>query len=321
MNQAPGTAHSPLRLFVREEHLAVCRLSPHLEIPAWAAEAPFFSVTRTPNELSIVCPESFVRADTVCEKGWRALGLVGPLDFSLIGILAAITKPLAEADISVFAISTYDTDYLLVREDALERAISTLRRAGHEVRSTNVIVHPAAKDDESFLWKMLYKAVHWNPEETGPKPPLEELLSEPGLSRYLEGWGRKNDFAVVARDASDGGRIGAAWYRLFPASDPGYGFVDYAIPEIAIAVAPDRRGAGVGTTLLNALMDAARSNGFDAISLSVQKSNPAAVKLYEGKGFVRLRDDGDAWVMKAEFSANRTTNNARSAQQTEERCH
>jgi ribosomal protein S18 acetylase RimI-like enzyme len=314
LKQAPGTTHSPLRLSAREERLAVCWLSPDQKVPSWATEAEFFSVTRTSNELSIVCTESFVPAGTVCERGWRALEIVGPLDFSLVGILAAITEPLAGADISVFAISTYDTDYILVREDALETAISTLIRAGHEVRDTNVTVRSATKDDEPFLWEMLYEAAHWGPEETTPKPPLDELLSEPGLSRYLEGWGRKNDFAVVARETGDGGRIGAAWYRTFPKRDHGYGFVDETTPEIALAVAPDRRGAGVGAALLDALMNAAYSNGFDAISLSVRKSNPVAMRLYEGKGFVRLRDDGDSWVMKAELPAGTTTNNARSAQ-------
>lgn len=277
-------------------------------------ESEFFSLTRTPDELSIVCPELFVPADAVCERGWRALGLEGPLGFSLVGVLATITAPLAEAGVSVFAISTYDTDYVLVREDALESAISTLRWAGHEFRDTNAIVRPAGKDDEPFLWKMLYEAAHWNPEETGPKPPLEELLSEPVPRRYLDAWGRKNDFAVIAEDARGGGRIGAAWYRNFPTSNPGYGFVDEDTPEIALAVAADRRGAGVGAALLSTLMDEARSSGFDALSLSVRKSDLAAVKLYEAKGFIRLRDDRSAWVMKAELSTSRTKNDALSAQ-------
>ena len=308
-----------LRLSVLDDRFAVCRLEPGSEVPGWATEAGFFSITRTPDELSVVCPEPFVPAGTVCERGWRALGIEGPLDFSLVGILSAITEPLAEAGISFFAVSTYDTDYVLVREDTLEHGISTLHQAGHEVQDTNIIVRPATKDDETFLWKMLYEAVHWNPEETGPKPPPEGLLQEPGLRRYLEGWGRENDFAVVAREAGDGSRIGAAWYRTFSEHEPGYGFVDEATPEIAIAVAPDRRGAGAGAALLDALMNAARSNGFDAISLSVQKSNHAAAKLYESRGFVRLWEDGDSWVMKAELFANTKTRNALGAQQTEER--
>lgn len=131
--------------------------------------------------------------------------------------------------------------------------------------------------------------------------------------------GKEGDFAVVALNA-DGGRIGAAWYRLFPASAPGYGFVDVATPEIALAVVPDRRGTGVGGALIDALVDAARSEGFEAISLSVHKSNLAA-KLYERKGFVRLRGDGEDWVMKAELYADKITDDvpANGARQTEER--
>lgn len=319
MKGAPGTTRSPLRLFVRRERLAVCRLSPDSKVPPWATEAEFFSLTRTPDELSLVCPESLVTADTACEGGWRAMGIEGPLDFSLVGVLAGITGPLAGAGFSVFAVSTYDTDYVLVREDELRAAISALQGAGHEIRDTKVVVRPATEEDESFLWEMLYEAVHWGAEETGPKPPPEELLQEPGLRRYLEGWGRKNDFAVVAL-VEGGGRIGAAWYRTFPAHEPGYGFVDEATPDIAIAVVPDQRGAGVGDALLRTLMDAARSNGFGAISLSVQKSNHVAAKLYERNGFVRLREDRDSWVMKAELTANETTNRAPGAPRTEERC-
>ncbi len=307
-----GTARTPPRLFVRGECLAVCRLPPSSKAPDWATEGKFFSLTRTPGELSIVCPEANAPADVEKETGWRAIRVEGPLDFSLVGVLAAITEPLAEAGVSIFAVSTYDTDYVLVKGDALERAISVLRQAGHEVRG-KVVVRPAAADDEPFLWEMLYEAVHWGNEETGPKPPPGELLREPGLRRYLEAWGREGDLAVVALDAEGGGRIGAAWCRLFPANDPGYGFVDDATPDIAIAVTPDRQGMGIGGALLQALMDAALSDGFGAISLSVQKSNQTALKLYERNGFVKFRDDGDAWVMKAELPNSETTNEAPSA--------
>lgn len=312
------TPDPPLRLSVLDERLAVCRLDAASDIPSWADSNGFTSFTRTKDELSVVCSEGDVPEDIACEKGWRAFQLEGPLDFSLIGVLAGIMGILAEEDVSVFVISTYDTDYVLVREEALERATSALRRAGHEVReaNTNIIVRLATADDEPFLWEMLYEAVYWSPEETGPKPPLQELLSEPGLRRYIEGWGRKNDTAVIALCRKYGEKVGAAWYRIFSDEEPGYGFVHEATPEIAIAVAPDLRGAGVGSGLLGALMNAARSGGFDALSLGVQKSNQAAVKLYEGKDFVRLRDEGDEWIMKAELSAGEKTD----TKQMEVRC-
>jgi uncharacterized protein len=317
------TASKPevaLRLNVLDGRLAVCRMEPGAGLPEWATRADFFSITRAPDELSVVCPEGNVPESVGCEKGWRALKLAGPFEFSLTGVLASVLDPLARAGVSVFAVSTFDTDYVLVKEDRLRAAVAALREAGHEVRDggTGVTVGPA-ENEEEFLWKMLYEAVHWGPEERGPKPPPGEILTDPVLRRYLAGWGRPGDFAVVARDES-GRKVGAAWYRIFTADEPGYGFVDADTPDIVIAVAPDRRGAGVGGALLGALMDAARSDGFDAISLSVQKSNHAAARLYEKSGFARLRDDGDAWIMKADLSADGTTNGAPTdgAQRTEE---
>ena len=103
-----------------------------MPIPEWA-HSGFFSMTRTPDELSIVCNEEIVPDGVACEKGWHCLQVKGPLDFALTGILASLAAPLAEAGISIFAISTYDTDYFLVKE--LDRAIAVLFKAGHNVRS------------------------------------------------------------------------------------------------------------------------------------------------------------------------------------------
>ena len=91
------------------------------------------SVTRTPDELSIVCSEASVPPTARAQRGWRALEVQGPLDFSLTGVLAALTAPLAQARISIFALSTYDTDYLLVPGEDLARACATLTAAGHTV--------------------------------------------------------------------------------------------------------------------------------------------------------------------------------------------
>lgn len=162
-------------------------------------------------------------------------------------------------------------------------------------------VRQSSEEDLDFLWEMLYEAVHWDPDRPGSKPPREEVLSWPGIGHYLEGWGRPEDFAVVAL-GHDGRRVGAAWYRLMPPEDPGYGFVDASTPEVGVAVVPEVRGRGVGTTLLRALLSAARSRGFDALSLSVERGNPA-VRLYERHGFERLFVAGDAWTMKADLSA------------------
>ena len=112
--------------------LAVCRLPADAPAPALGAAA-LWSVTRTADELSIVCPAADAPAGAEVERGWRALKVAGPLDFALTGILAAIAAPLADAGVSIFAVSTYDTDYVLVREAALPAAAEALRRAGHDV--------------------------------------------------------------------------------------------------------------------------------------------------------------------------------------------
>jgi hypothetical protein len=113
--------------------LAVCRLPPDAALPGWALSGGFVSVTRTLEELSVVCAEEVVPADGQCEGGWRVLQVAGPLDFALTGILAALATPLAAAGISIFALSTYDTDYVLVKERTLAEAIAVLRRAGMTV--------------------------------------------------------------------------------------------------------------------------------------------------------------------------------------------
>jgi hypothetical protein len=122
----------PLSLHVLPERLAVCRLPPDAPVPAPLSRG-FWSATRTQDELSVVLPEAEARPEWKAERGWRGFAVAGPLDFSLTGILASIASPLAAAGVSLFALSTYDTDYVLVREADLERAAQALREAGHAV--------------------------------------------------------------------------------------------------------------------------------------------------------------------------------------------
>jgi hypothetical protein len=126
-----ATRHT-LSLQVLPGQLAICQLAAHAELPAWATGA-LVCITRTADELSIVCPEEVVPPGVRHEKSRRALRVVGQLDMSLVGVLAALTAPLAAADVAIFAISTFDTDYLLVEQAALARAIAALRGAGHLV--------------------------------------------------------------------------------------------------------------------------------------------------------------------------------------------
>lgn len=119
-------------LVVLPGHFAVCRLPPGAEWPAWAA-GPLVSLTRTPDELSVVCRAETVPAGTRVEGPWRALRVAGTLEFELTGILAGISGVLAAAGVSCFALSTFDTDYLLVQAADLTRATEALAHAGHDI--------------------------------------------------------------------------------------------------------------------------------------------------------------------------------------------
>ena len=123
-----------LSLSVLPDRLAICRLPPDAALPAPPAGGGLWSVTRTAEELSLVLPDEARHPDWKAEPGWRALQVDWTLDFALTGILASLAAPLAEAGVSLFAISTYDTDYVLVRERDLEKAAAALAAAGHTVR-------------------------------------------------------------------------------------------------------------------------------------------------------------------------------------------
>jgi hypothetical protein len=141
MDRVTDAAPFRASLFLHAGRLAVCRLPPHATLPPQDPRAPFWSVTRTADELSVVLPEEAVRPGWEVERGWRCLQVVGPLDFSLTGVLHALSAPLATAGIPILAISTYDTDYVLVRETHLARAVVVLERAGHCTTTALVTAH------------------------------------------------------------------------------------------------------------------------------------------------------------------------------------
>jgi hypothetical protein len=121
-----------LKYRVLTEELAVCRLASDAVFPAWALEGGFFGVVRTRDELSIVCSEDRVPEGAIAEGGWVALKLEGPFPFSMTGVLASFLQPLAEAEIPIFAMSTSDTDYVLIKRQNLEQAVVVLGAARHE---------------------------------------------------------------------------------------------------------------------------------------------------------------------------------------------
>ena len=154
----------------------------------------------------------------------------------------------------------------------------------------------AGDEDRAFLESMVLEAAAWRPGAARPR--WSDLLAEPGLAVYIAEWGRPGDAGVVAE--LDGQRVGAAWYRRFSDVAHGYGFLESAIPELAIAVDPLHRGRGVGTSLLAALVARARAEGHAALSLSVEIDNPA-LRLYENAGFTRVGQVGNAWTMRLDL--------------------
>jgi ribosomal protein S18 acetylase RimI-like enzyme len=161
--------------------------------------------------------------------------------------------------------------------------LTKLRAAGH--------------GDEPFLRKMMYEAAAWNPD--WPHEEVIEALSNPVLARYVDGWRRPGDAGVIAE--RDGEAVGAAWYRLFTADAPGYGFVDERTPELGLAVVPLHRRGGVGTALLDALVERAREDGYPALSLSVAVHNRSRL-MYERAGFVKVGEAGDSWTMRLDLA-------------------
>jgi GNAT superfamily N-acetyltransferase len=155
------------------------------------------------------------------------------------------------------------------------------------------VIRRGGQQDLRFLRDMLHHAYYWR-----------ERVPGSFVSRYVRGWGRPGDTAVIALES--GFPVGAAWYRLFTAAEPGYGFVDERTPELAIAVVPSKRGHGIGEELLEALLAKAREAGYPALSLNVEPGNPAR-KLYERFGFEVVGESDDAWTMRASIASAPTT--------------
>ena len=131
-----SSADYPQALRLLEAPFAICHLPPAPLPPLWELDAEFVSVTRTAQEITVICPESAVPAAVHAEDGWRALVVEAPFELaSAVGVLAALTKPIAAAGIALFAVSTWRTDFILVRADRLEEAIAALRAAGHRVEA------------------------------------------------------------------------------------------------------------------------------------------------------------------------------------------
>jgi GNAT superfamily N-acetyltransferase len=148
------------------------------------------------------------------------------------------------------------------------------------------MIRKGSAADVPFMRSMLAHAYGWR---------VNALDADIPLTRYVDNWGRPGDVGVIAHET--GNRVGAAWFRLFSAAEPGYGFVDEQTPELSISVVPSRRRHGVGQELLDALLDKARAEGHAAVSLSVEKDSPA-VAFYQRNGFEPAGESDGGLVMK-----------------------
>ena len=124
---------SVYKLLLLDELLAVCQFPAKASFPDWAQGEHLLALVRTPQEVTIVCAERFVHPGVRAEPGWRALHVEGSLEFDQVGVLASLVEPLAQAGVSVFAISTFSTDYLLVKQSQLDQALAALEKVGHSI--------------------------------------------------------------------------------------------------------------------------------------------------------------------------------------------
>ncbi|MGC5324181.1 GNAT family N-acetyltransferase [Brevibacillus sp. SYSU BS000544] len=159
---------------------------------------------------------------------------------------------------------------------------------------TDFHIRAATDSDLPFLWEMLYQAL-FIPE--GEKRPSRDILKQPELARCLENWGRIGDVALIATDRANQ-NLGAVWIRHFDELNRTYGYVGESTPILGIALLPEHRGKGVGTSLLHEIISQSKRNQISSISLSVNPENPAR-RLYERFGFARVSEEGTSWTMVA----------------------
>jgi GNAT superfamily N-acetyltransferase len=153
------------------------------------------------------------------------------------------------------------------------------------------VIRRGNRQDVRFLKDMLRHAFYWRSGGT---------VEDASLWRYVSGWGRQGDAAVIGLES--GFPIGAAWYRLFQRDEPGFGFVDEQTPEVAIAVVPSRRGRGIGSELLDSLVELAKEQGHRGLSLSVADESPA-MHVFAKQGFEKVEQTDGSWTMRLNLSA------------------
>ena len=160
------------------------------------------------------------------------------------------------------------------------------------MQRSDIRIKVAGKEDQEFLYEMLYQSIYQPP---GSPKPDRDIILLPEISKYVENWGRPGDYALIALDAL-GNKLGAVWLRYFRSESKGYGYVSDDIPEIGIAVEESQRGKGIGSLLLEELLNRTKQQ-VPSISLSVQTANPA-MQLYEKFGFYVWSEADGAVTMR-----------------------
>jgi len=154
------------------------------------------------------------------------------------------------------------------------------------------------ESDKAFLWDMLYEMVFIPAGEVNPGK--EVLLKLPEISKYLDGFGLYSSDSGFVAESENNQLVGAAWLRLFNNSNKGFGYISDDIPELCIAVIEQERGKGIGGKLLKAIINKAKSDGYRAISLSVDSRNDAT-RLYSRFGFKKIGGPDDSWIMRLDL--------------------
>ncbi len=289
-------AQHHLDLDIFEERLAVCRLEPDAKLPEWVSDEPttgaLTSITRTRSELSIVCSQAAVPADVKAEKEWRAIGVRGTLDFSDVDVIASLVNPLGDIGISVFTISTFDTDYVLLKEAELHRAALALLSVGHRIQHD--FPEAQRKNGEIEIWVAPLTEKNWrealamrvNPDQ---KNFVADNAYSIAQSRFHPDWSPEGIFV---------GNVMVGFAMMEPEPKK------RRIWIVRYMIAGIYQGRGYGKAGLLTLIERFRSDStYEAVFLSIVPDNKNATKVYESVGFEKTGefDDGEA-VMRLQLN-------------------